>query len=149
MPCFVLQMSKSAVRDYYLDTVGIILPRSVHWSLQALLPFSITSRFLGVEPCRFPVVQDQSRGSCKVTHNTGVGSKRACYPPRFSFSRKESEFQGDLSLWCSLGRGRATHSLCSCDSYFSHVVSLDLSVQWMLQTHPNVLGFSQGCLVLE
>lgn len=124
-PNLVLQMSKSAVWDCYLDIAGIILPRSVCWFLQAPLPFSITPWFLVVEPWRFPVVQDQSRGSCKMPHNAGRGRGACCFSG-FSFSREESEFQVDLSLWCSSGVGEGQYTQCGRFSYFSHAVCLGL-----------------------
>ena len=86
----VLQISKATGWDYYVGSAGMTsICEDLHagdWKRCPLLHH----RFPVVEPRRSPatsMVQDQSRGSCKVTHCAGVG---ASVPPGFSFLTRKA-----------------------------------------------------------
>ena len=104
------------------------LPRSVCWLLQAPPPFSVTIRFLVVEPHRFlwsphdAVMQDQSRVSRKAIHSSGVAG---FHPWVLFFHWRNSRLREDFSAWCCTGLGEGQRGECV-------AASLSLSVKPVL-----------------
>lgn len=77
------QLSSADEQSHWLGLVlgrcryELSLPRFMHWLLQALPPFSLIGQFQWLrltDSPAIPVVQNQSRGSHKITPVLGVGT---------------------------------------------------------------------------
>lgn len=105
-------------------------------------PFFITVRFPVVESQdspAIPVVWDQSRGSCKVTHNAG---EAVCHLG-FSCSLEELEAHWEpfCMVLCWPGAGQLGQHEATSITFWYHL-SWSPWFKGMLQPHPCVLGFS-------
>ena len=149
----VLQMSKAVSWHHWLGTIGINLvcqdlcaagcwkplPASLSWSdYQWLSP---------TDSPAIPMMWDQRKGPHKVTHHS---EEDWLFPLGSLFPLEEPKVQGRalFMVLCWPGGG-AMWSTCSHFSYLLMRSVLVSMVQWVLQPHPCVLGFSQWCLVLE
>ena len=145
-------MSKAAGWDHRLGTAGVSMvcqdPCAGYCRpLPASASRSNYQWFSSTDSPAVPVMQDQSRGSLKVTHDSGENWLSLLDS---LFPLEEPEVQGRaVCMALSWPGERAMHSTCSHFSYLLMQSALVSVVQRVLQPHPCVLGFSQWCLVLE
>ena len=149
-PDLVLQVSKAAGWDYYLDSVGrnsICQDSSARCCKS--LPTSLSqsdARGFSPQISRWSPLCEIRRGA--PTKPPTMLGEVGCLT-RFSFPTGEARGSGQTSMQCCNGPGQAMGSIRSCSSYPSREAWLALVMQGVLQSHPRFYHSLSGTLFLN